>query len=127
MIDSTAQNISAIAQELQAFAEQNGASPRLAIYISLTVEELCCAIVERFPERMGEIYVQATVVMEDDRATLYLRDNAYEFNPLEADTEGIALHDGKHDALMGIRIVQKNAREFYYRRYSGFNTLVIRM
>ena len=29
--------------------------------------------------------------------------------------------------LVGLRIVQKKAKEFYYRRYSGFNTLVIRM
>ena len=29
--------------------------------------------------------------------------------------------------LLGIRIVQQTAKEFYYRCYSGFNTLVIRL
>ena len=58
---------------------------------------------------------------------LYLRDNTSEFNPLAENTEGIALQEGERPDLMGVRIVQKKAKEFYYRRYSGFNTLVIRM
>ena len=39
----------------------------------------------------------------------------------------IRLEEGEYLELMGLRIVQSKAREFYYRRYSGFNTLVIRM
>ena len=66
-------------------------------------------------------------VVEGDEVTLYLRDNAYEFNALAEDTEGISLEEGKQLELVGLRIVQKKAKEFYYRSYSGFNTLVIRL
>ena len=97
------------------------------MYIGLTIEEICCAIVERFRDSMGDIYIQATVVVEEDGATLYLRDNAFAYDPLSENTEGIDLEEGKQLELVGLRIVQKKAREFYYRRYSGFNTLVIQL
>ena len=127
IIDNSAQDINLVIQELQEFCEERGANAKQAMYIGLTVEEICCAIIERFRSKMGEIYSQVTVVVEGDEVTLYLRDNAYEFNALAEDTEGISLEEGKQLELVGLRIVQKKAKEFYYRRYSGFNTLVIRM
>ncbi len=127
MIDSSSQDINIIVQQMQEFCEERGADFRQAMYVGLTIEEICCAIIERFREQMGKIYVQATVVMEEDGVTLYLRDNAYEFNPMAEDIEGIQLDKGERVELVGLRIVQKKAREFYYRRYSGFNTMVIRL
>ena len=127
VIDSADQNINKIVEDLQTFAEERGAGPKQAMYIGLTVEEICCAVIDRFREHMEGIYVQVTVVMEDKDVTLYLRDNAYEFNPLAEDTDKISLQEGKALDLMGLQIVQKTAKEFYYRRYSGFNTLVIRL
>lgn len=127
IIDSSSQDINLIIQELQEFCEERGANAKQAMYIGLSVEEICCAIIERFRNKMGEIYSQVTVVVEDDDVTLYLRDNAHEFNVLAEDTEGISLAEGKQLELVGLRIVQKKAKEFYYRRYTGFNTLVIRM
>lgn len=127
VIDNSAQDITAVIQQMQEFCEASGASTKQVMYIGLTVEEICCAIIERFKEHMGEIYIQVTVVAENGEATLYLRDNAYEFNPLAEDTENIDLGAGDRLELVGVRIVQKKAKEFYYRRYSGFNTLVIRL
>ena len=127
MIDSSGQDINVIIQDMQEFCEERGANPKQAVYIGLTVEEICCAIIDRFRKQMGEIYVQVTAVMNGDEVTLYLRDNAYEFNPLAENTDSIRLESGEQLELVGLRIVQKKAKEFYYRRYSGFNTLVIRM
>ena len=127
VVDSADQNITKIIEDMQAFAEERGAGPREAMYIGLTVEEICCAIIERFRDHMEGIYVQVTVVVEDNDTTLYLRDNAYEFNPLGEDTNSISLEEGRALDLVGLQIVQKKAKEFYYRRYSGFNTLVIRL
>lgn len=129
IIDSSGQDIHRIIQQLQEFCEERGANAKQAMYIGLTVEEICCAIMERFREKMGEIYSQVTVVVEEEQeaVTLYLRDNAFEFNALAENTEEISLEEGRQLELVGLRIVQKKAKEFYYRRYSGFNTLVIRM
>ena len=84
-------------------------------------------IMERFRDQLGQIYVQVTVVIEGEEIIFYLRDNAYEYNPLEEDTERVSLEKEEQLELMGLKIVQKKAKDFYYRRYSGFNTLVIRM
>ncbi len=127
VITSSAQDINLIIQELQEFCEERGAGVKQATYIGLTLEELCCAIIDRFREQMGEIYIQVTVVMERNDVTLYLRDNAYSFNPFAENTDNISLEEGRQLELVGLRIVQKKAKEFYYRRYPGFNTLVIRM
>lgn len=127
VVDSSNQDINVVVQKLQEFCEERGATAKQAMYIGLVVEEICCAIIERFQEHMGDIYVQITAVMENGEVTLHLRDNAYEFNPFAQDTDAIHLEKEEHLDLVGLRIVQKKAKEFYYRRYSGFNTLVIRM
>lgn len=127
VVDSTSQDISGMVQKLQDFCSELGSTPKQVMYIGLTVEEICLAIISRFPELMGEIYAQVTAVVDEGETTLYIRDNAYEFNPLAENTDKLKFDEEEHLDLMGIRIVQKNAKEFYYRRYSGFNTLVIRL
>ena len=127
MITGSDQDINRVVQQMQEFCVVHGAEEKQTMYIGLTIEEICCAIVERFRDSMGEIYIQATVVVEEDGATLYLRDNAFAYDPLSENTEGIDLEEGKQLELVGLRIVQKKAKEFYYRRYSGFNTLVIQL
>ena len=97
------------------------------MYIGLTVEEICLAVTEHFAGLFGDIRIQITLVMDSAETTLYIRDNALEFNPMAENTDRISLEEGRHLDLVGLRIVQKNAKEFYYRRYSGFNTLVIRL
>ncbi len=127
VIDSSAQDISEISQRAQSFCEEHGTPMQQVMHVGLTVEEIGCAITERFRDQMGEIYIQVTVVVEDGETTLYLRDNALEFNPLEENTQDYDFGKGERLELVGIRIVQKKAKEFYYRRFSGFNTLVIRL
>ena len=126
-IDSTSHDIAAVTRAMQDFCEEHGADMKQVMYVGLTIEEICCAITEHFQDRMEDIYIQVTVVADNDETTLYLRDNAYEFNPLAEDTDQIDLAGGHHMELVGIKIVQKKAKEFYYRRYTGFNTLVIRL
>ena len=97
------------------------------MYIGLTIEEVCCVIVEHCKEQMGDIYIQVTVVVEGGDTALFLRDNAFAYNPLGTNTDADDLTAEEQAELLGVRIVQKSAKEFYYRRYSGFNTLVIRL
>jgi hypothetical protein len=126
-IDSSSQDISMAVGELQAFYEDSISDPRLAMYIGLTIEEICCAIMDRFRDQLDNIYIQVTAVVDKGECTLYLRDNAYAFNPLESDTDSLDLDADAGLNLMGVRIVQKKAKEFFYRRFTGFNTLVIRL
>ncbi len=127
VIDSSSRDISEVTQILQNFCREKGSTPKQVMYVGLTVEEICCVVAERFKSMLGEIYVQATVVVDEGETTLYLRDNVYAYNSLGENTENIRLDEGEGLDLVGVRIVQKNAKQFYYRRYSGFNTLVIRL
>ena len=127
VFDSAAEDLGPKVEMLQDFCGQSVDDARLVMYIGLTIEEICAAVIGHFPDRMGEIYIQVTVVAEDDGCTVYLRDNANEYNPLGPDTGELDLDAVEDLDLMGVRIVQKKAKEFYYRHYSGFNTLVIRL
>ncbi len=127
LIDSSAEDISSVIGQLQDFCEQQGAEVRQIMYVGLTIEEICVVIIDRFREQMGDIYIQVTVVAENGETTFFLRDNAFAFNPMAEDTECIDLEGSQGLDLMGLRIVQKKAKEFYYRRYTGFNTMVIRL
>ena len=62
--------------------------------------------------------IKLTVLADQNGFTLHLRDNSYEFNPFSAE-------EGDGPNALGMLIVRKKAKEFFYRRYQGFNTLVI--
>ncbi|MBQ9458593.1 MAG: ATP-binding protein [Oscillospiraceae bacterium] len=126
-IDQSSQEISAVVEQIQEFCEERDTPPKKAMHIGLAIEEVCCAIVEHCKEHMDDIYIQVTVVAENGETTLFLRDNAFAYNPLGANVDADDLTAEQQSELLGIRIVQKTAKEFYYRRYSGFNTLVIRL
>lgn len=126
-IDQSSQEISAVVEQIQAFCEERDTPPKKVMHIGLAIEEVSCAIVEHCKEHMDDIYIQVTVVAEDGETTLFLRDNAFAYNPLGANVDADDLTAEQQSELLGIRIVQKTAKEFYYRRYSGFNTLVIRL
>lgn len=82
-------------------------------------EEICAAILSDAKENNREdILIKITLVADDDGFTLHLMDNSYEFNPFD-----VVCDDDP--AELGIAIVKKKAKEFFYRRYQGFNTLVV--
>lgn len=91
------------------------------------MEEVCAVILNQpFPSNEG--YIQFTIVPHDDGTiTLHLRDNAKAFNPFDLDTENISLETGTGLDAIGIKMIKSKAKEFFYRRYAGFNTLVIRV
>ena len=126
-IDSSEQDIPSVIEEIQAFCKERDCLPRQVLHIGITIEEICCAIIEHFRDQMGQIYIQITVVADAEECSLYIRDNAYAYNPMDEDTKKIDLQSGTKVELLGIDLVQKTAEEFYYRRYSGFNTLVLRL
>lgn len=109
-------------EELQRALESWECTVQQSYYATLVVEELCAAILEDAERnRRGDILIKLTIVADADGFTLHLRDNSFEFNPfaLEAGT------DGEGPNTLGMSIVKKKAKEFFYRRYQGFNTLVV--
>ncbi|MGM9548502.1 MAG: MATE family efflux transporter [Faecousia sp.] len=126
-LDSRAANLGTTEAEVSAYLERIGASAAQNYFAAIAVEEVCGVILSHaFSTSDG--YIQFTIVPhEDGTVTLHLRDNAKAFNPFEMDTDAISLEDGTGLDAIGVKMIKKKAKEFFYRRYAGFNTLVVRI
>lgn len=126
-INSADTDIGKIIGELDEFCQEKQVDQRMSYYISLVVEEICCAIMDKCKENMDAVYIQVTVVMEDNGCSLYLRDNAFAFNPFDIDTNSVDLKRVQNVELLGMKMVKQRSKEFFYRRYVGFNTLIVKL
>lgn len=111
--NGSCEKISDTCERLQEFLGESGASVKQAYFMTLTVDELCRLIAEN----TGDLMLQLTLVESDEEYVLHIRDNAKKFNPLEVSDED------EHG--MGLKIVKKQAKEYYYRQFVGFNTLTL--
>ncbi|MBQ6540817.1 MAG: ATP-binding protein [Oscillospiraceae bacterium] len=125
LLDTNSSDISDLLSRSEEFCEANGASPKQIYYVTLCVEEVCQAIVENAFRQNGDEYIQLTICFEEDgTVSLHIRDNAVNFNPFDMRT-GHNYEDEEHLASLGIQMVKKKAKRFFYRRYAGFNTLTV--
>lgn len=109
----------------EAFCEENNATLKQIYSITMCIEEVCQAIIENAFNRKGDEYIQFTLCFEDDGSImLHFRDNAVNFNPFTMKM-GQNYDDPEHLASLGIQMVKRKSKQFFYRRYSGFNTLTV--
>ena len=120
-------DLGALGQQISTYLEGIEATSVQRYFAAIAVEEVCAVILSRTP--LGENgYIQFTIVPhEDGTLTLHLRDNGKAFNPFDLDTDSIDLEGGEGLDTLGIKIIKEKAKEFFYRRYAGFNTLVVRV
>lgn len=110
----SSEKISDICEHLQLFLEESGASPQKAYFVTLAVDETCRLIAENG----GKLTLQLTLVKEENDYVLHIRDNAAgRFNPFEVDEND--------ECGLGLKLVKKQATDFYYRQFVGFNTLTV--
>lgn len=127
LLYSRTADLGQVEQDVAAYMEQMETSPTQTYYASIVVEEVCGAIMNNaFSSEDG--YIQFTIVPHEDKTvTIHVRDSAKKFNPFDLDTDSIDLdRDAGLDAI-GIKMIKSKAKEFFYRRYAGFNTLVVRV
>lgn len=126
-LDSRAADLGAVERAVSDYLEGMDASPTQSYFAAIAVEEVCGVILDRgFVAVEG--YIQITIVPhEDGTVTIHIRDSAREFNPFALDTDGISLEKGRGLDALGIKMIKSKAKEFFYRRYAGFNTLVVRI
>lgn len=106
-------------EKLQRICEEWDCTYQQSYYATLVVEEVCAAILEDAKNNnRDDVLIKLTISAEEDGIKLHLRDNSYEFNPFSA-------KEGEGPNALGMSIVRKKAKEFFYRRYQGFNTLLI--
>ena len=131
MLHDRVEDIGPVTQEIDAFCERWKANMKQQYFVQMTVEELCSAIiVNGFSEgrdRSGMIQI-TLVAGEDGVFTLHVRDSAVAFNPFgmeSADLKGNS-EDMDFNAV-GMDVIKTKADEFFYRRYQGFNTMVVKI
>lgn len=128
LLDNSRNSLSEVLASIEEFCGKFKASARQGYYVTMTVEELCGAIMEHaFTEKDEGLYILITVIArKEGDFRLCIRDNAVEFNPFGLETKKAEIDDSE-DVLsgLGIMMVKSKAKEFYYRRYQNFNTLAV--
>ena len=111
--NGSCEKISDTCERMQEFMESHNIGMKQAMMITLSVDETCRIIAAQ----SGDLKLQITLVLEDDICVVHVRDNASKFNPMEI--------DGDSDEALGLKIVRKKAKEYYYRQFVGFNMLTL--
>lgn len=99
-------------------------SNRQEYMLNLVVEEVCVAIVENAFHNVTakNQYIKITLIREENHDFLiFVRDNARTYNPFDVPTQENSIAD------LGVKLIRKNAESFFYRRYQGFNSLVLKV
>ena len=126
-LDSRSADLGAVEQDVSAYLEGIDASPTQTYFATIAVEEVCGVILSN-AFYFNDGYIQLTIVPhEDGTVTIHVRDSARRFNPFEMNTDEISLEEGTGLDAIGVKMIKRKAREFFYRRYAGFNTLVVRV
>lgn len=125
---STADNVMDVSHELEAFCEKWGCGSKQSMLATMTVEEISMAILKMGFGGRTDGYIQITsIVTEDGTLELHMRDDATSFNPFDLSTNRASVGGDFDMDSMGVLVIKKRAREFFYRRYQGFNTLIIKI
>ena len=126
-IGSGESELSGLTAAVEEFCERWEASPKQSYFVTMSVEELCAVIQKKgLGGRPGVI--QVTLIAQPDGVlALHIRDSAVSFNPFALDARRAgAGADFDPDAL-GVLVVREKAKEFNYRRYQGFNSLIVKI
>ena len=114
-------------QEIEEFCERWEASMKQQYFVQMTVEEICGAIIAKGFQGGEDDMIQITLAAEDNGLfTLNLRDSAVRFNPFEMARTADGDPDPDFNAV-GMQVIKTKAISFYYRRYQGFNTMVVKI
>lgn len=113
-----------LTQAAEVFCEQWEATPKQTYFVTMTIEEICLAIMLNAFDQTENGFIQMTLVaLPDGLFELHLRDNATAFDPFSLVTEGA----GFNIDAAGMTVIKNKAKDFFYRRYQGFNALVVRI
>ena len=121
-------DVGAASADLEAFCERWDASPRQQYTVMMTVEELGLAILQHGFRGREDGYIQITVIArENGEFELHLRDDAVHFDPFSLKTSRADSVDEVDMDTMGMLLIKKRAKEFSYRQYHGFNSLIVKI
>ena len=130
---SNLEELNQMLPQIEEFCEKWEADMKQMYYVQMTVEEVCSAIIQSGFAGAGrdEGLIQLTLIANDQKGfALNIRDNAVSFNPFALDKKSLEDFDDSSTEdfnALGMDIIKQKAKSFYYRRYQGFNTMVVKI
>lgn len=127
-IRSRTGDLGGLSREVEDFCQQWDATPRQCYLVNLTIEEIGVAIISQAFAQQEDGYLQITLIAcEDGGFQLHVRDNAAGFDPFSLESGKVGEEEDFDMDAIGMMVVKKQAKDFFYRQYQGFNTLVVRI
>lgn len=127
-IFSNATDVMDVCRDIESFCDFWGVGLKQQLSVTLTIEELGMAILKYGFYGRTDGYIQITVIIyENGFLELHLRDDATTFNPFAMNSQRAGKDVDFDMDSMGILVIKERAQEFLYRRYQGFNTLIIKI
>ena len=121
-------SIRPLTQGIDEFLERWEAKPSQQYFVAMAAEEICLLIMEKGFVQGETGYIQITLVaLEDGDFELHIRDDAVKFNPFSLKTTRADQGEDWDPDAIGILVIKEKSKDFFYRRYQGFNTMVIRI
>lgn len=129
MIENKNEDIKTLLAEVESFCERWDADAKQSYYVLMTVEEICNAIIINAFGGNGGEYIQLTLIANGDGMfELHVRDNATLFNPFDMITKKVDINDSEQELdSLGMLMIKNKSKNFFYRRYQGFNTLTVKV
>ena len=125
LLDVNSSELSDLLGKTEEFCEANDMDMKQSYTVIMCIEEVCQAIIENAFNKKGDEYIMFSLCIENNGLiALHFRDNAATFNPF-AMKMGQNYDDDEHLASLGIQMVKSKSKQFFYRKYSGFNTLTV--
>ena len=125
LLDVNSSDLSEMLGKAEEFCETNDLDMKQSYTITMCIEEVCQAIIENAFNKKGNEYIMMSICIEDNGSVvMHFRDNASTFNPFAMRT-GQNYDDDEQLASLGIQLVKSKSKQFFYRSYSGFNTLTL--
>lgn len=127
-IFSNATDVMGVCRDIESFCDSWGVDLKQQLSVTLTIEEIGMAILKYGFYGRTDGYIQITVIIyENGLLELHLRDDATTFNPFAMNSQRAGKNVDFDMDSMGILVIKERAQEFLYRRYQGFNTLIIKI
>ena len=127
-IHSRNEEAACLVADIEAFCEAWEATPRQTYYVTMAAEELCTVIQLKGFQNQPDGFMQITLIAEENGDfSLLMRDNAVSFDPFSMKTQRMGSGEGVDMDAMGVLVLREKAKDFFYRRYQGFNSLIIKI
>lgn len=127
-IENKNDDLMALTQAAEQFCHKWKADRKQTYFVTMAVEEICLVIMEKAFQQRQRGFIQLTLIaLEDSCFELHIRDNAASFNPFSLNTNKWNQRGDYDLDAMGMLVIKQKAREFFYRQYQGFNSLVVKV